>query len=293
VVHEHLAIDDVVYLERNEGGVGKIFFEKIGSGEFVPFQTPQNEFAIIKRRDSIQHSFIEPLYQWAAAVRAYHFGDKLGKDHLVIIVPNGPAVDEKDENQVVALFRAGLKAYGAVYTESIIKDMARIGYEIDEITTGQPITVKFEGAPGDLTSLHVRERGLKGITDQISMSQGMYRVLALLIHVNYLQLKKSSTCIIVDDIGEGLDYERSCKIISLLREKADSSNIQIIMSTNDKFVMNEVPLDEWTVLQRKGSTVQVKNNSNSADKFEEFRFTGLSNFSFFEMDFLNESEESN
>lgn len=119
----------------------------------------------------------------------------------------------------------------------------------------------------------------------------MYRVLALLTHMNFLQLRRTSTCVIIDDIGEGLDYDRSCKLIKILRRKAEESNIQVIMSTNDKFVMNSVPLKEWTVLTRNGSHVIVHNYKNSKEKFDDFRFTGLSNFSFFEMDYVEESED--
>jgi hypothetical protein len=52
--------------------------------------------------------------------------------------------------------------------------------------------------------------------------------------------------------------------------------------------MNRVPLEEWVVLQRKGTHIYSKNNDNSKKLFEDFKFTGLSNFSFFEMDFAGE-----
>jgi hypothetical protein len=55
--------------------------------------------------------------------------------------------------------------------------------------------------------------------------------------------------------------------------------------------MNKVPLDEWSVLQRNGGHVKVLNKENSKELFEEFRFTGLSNFSFLEMDFANMTPE--
>jgi hypothetical protein len=100
-------------------------------------------------------------------------------------------------------------------------------------------------------------------------------------------MAKKSTCILIDDIGEGLDFDRSCRLIDLLRKKAKESNIQLILSTNDRFVMNRVPLEEWSVLQRRGSHVRVRNYENSRELFEEFKFTGLSNFSLLEMDFLN------
>jgi hypothetical protein len=290
VMSEKLVIGDVVYLERGLQGYGRIYFEAIGDGVFIPFQTPVNEFSIIKRRDQLQHPFIEPLYQWASAVRHYFFGSAFGKEHLAVFQPNGSAVDDRDGNQVVGVFRDGKKEFNGAFIGSIIRDMQRIGYDIEDVDNGFPASLPAGVVPPEVNSLLVRERGIRGAVDQLVMSQGMYRVLALLIHVNYLQLRRTSTCVIVDDIGEGLDFDRSCKLINLLREKADESGLQIIMSTNDKFVMNEVPLCEWTVLHRSGFEVKVSNYANSEDKFDEFRFTGLSNFSFFEMDYLEVSQ---
>ena len=143
----------------------------------------------------------------------------------------------------------------------------------------------------DLVGLNVQETALPGVTDQFSMSQGMFRVLSLLIHMNYCQLSNTGSTVLIDDIGEGLDFDRSCRLIELLREKALGSAIQLVMSTNDRFVMNQVPLDEWSVLQRDGGTVHVRNAGNSRDIFNSFKFTGLSNFSFLEMDFINTGAE--
>jgi len=291
LVHkEVLSIDGKNFLERHYGGVGQIWAEQIGAGQLIPFQTPPNEVAIFKRRDSIQHGFIEPLYSWASQVRFYRFGSNLGKDNLTIFVPNGPAVDDRDDTQVAGIFREGVKKFGQPFIDSIINDLAGVGYSVKNVVVAPPVSVRFEGAPGELSALQVEEIGVKCAIDQFGMSQGMYRVLALFIHVNYMQMKGDSTCVVVDDIGEGLDYERSCKVINTLRQKSDHSSVQVVMSTNDRFVMNEVPLKEWTVLHRLGSRVEVSNYSNSADKFDEFRFTGLSNFSFFEMDYLKDSE---
>jgi ABC-type lipoprotein export system ATPase subunit len=51
------------------------------------------------------------------------------------------------------------------------------------------------------------------------------------------------TCVLIDDIGEGLDYERSSNLIKLLLKKMKKESIQLIMSTNDRFVMNNIPYD--------------------------------------------------
>ena len=96
------------------------------------------------------------------------------------------------------------------------------------------------------------------------------------------------SCILIDDIGEGLDFDRSCALIELLMKKATHSQVQLVMSTNDRFVMNKVPLEAWSVLQREGGTVRVRNYQNSRAIFDDFKFTGLSNFDFLATDFINE-----
>ena len=83
-----------------------------------------------------------------------------------------------------------------------------------------------------------------------------------------------------------MDYERSCELIDLLIEKAKKYSVQLLMTTNDRFVMNRVPLEMWTVLSRTGSIVKGYNVHNSAKKFEEFKFTGMSNFDLFATDYL-------
>jgi hypothetical protein len=105
-------------------------------------------------------------------------------------------------------------------------------------------------------------------------------------------LKKLSTTILIDDIGEGLDFDRSSRLIKLLIEIAEKNdNIQLIMSTNDRFVMNNVPLEYWQVIQRNGGECKVFNYQNSKGKFDEFEYTGLNNFDFLRTDFLNSEWE--
>ena len=104
--------------------------------------------------------------------------------------------------------------------------------------------------------------------------------------MNYSILAKTSNCLLIDDIGEGLDFERSSIHISLLRQKASNSDVQLIMATNDRFVMNSVPLESWSVLRRDGNHVRVNNYQNSAKLFDRFKKTGLANFDLLTTDFL-------
>lgn len=293
VKYERLEVDGVVRLHRGADGEGEIFAEKVNDGYNMPFQVPGQSIAAVVRRDSVQHSFLEPLHRWASSVRYYQFGSQLGKDSYTIFSEEVTAkVDEKNQNAVVGIFAAGLARSANIFKQAIIDDMGRVGYAITDVGVAHPRHIRFNDAPGKPNGLYVKEVDLPGHTEQHAMSQGMFRVLSLLIHVNFAQLRQSAACLIVDDIGEGLDFGRSCRLIHLLRKKAEETDVQVIMSTNDKFIMNEVPLTEWSIVQRKANQVSISNYENSKEIFDDFRYTGLSNFSFFEMDVINNNESS-
>jgi len=138
--------------------------------------------------------------------------------------------------------------------------------------------------------LKVKEKDLDGNTGHLEMSQGMFRALSLLCHINYACISDTYKCVLLDDIGEGLDFDRSKKLIKLIIEKAKKNNFQLIMTSNDRFVMNSVPLKYWNVLLRKRNSCKVLNYKNSKPIFDEFEFTGLNNFDFFSNRFWEEEE---
>ena len=288
VIFEELIINDIKVLTRGIGGKGTIKAEQINNGQDIEFQSPPTSFAVVSRRDEIQHSYLEPLYLWASSLRYYPFSSYLGKENLAIIVPNGPKVDDRDHGAVIGVFREAKKTFNNEFINAIKNDLTCIDYHIEDIDVASPVSMQISSSFGEAVGLFVKEKNLPGITDQLSMSVGMFRVLSLLIHINYYQLRKIASTVLVDDVGEGLDFDRSCRLIDLLRKKSDESDLQIVLSTNDRFVMNSVPLEEWSIIQRKENHVLVKNYSNSKEIFEEFKFTGLSNFSFFELDVISE-----
>lgn len=86
---------------------------------------------------------------------------------------------------------------------------------------------------------------------------------------------------VIDDLGEGLDYERSTKITKLLFEKIKEARLQLIVTSNDRFLINAVDIKYLNLLERSAHVVTSYNYNNSKEKFEEFEFAGLNNFDFF------------
>jgi len=293
VTKERFLIDGVVYLDRGAGGKGTIQAEKINQA--LDFQAPDTDLAVVNRRDSEQHPFFEPLFQWGREVYNFAFSTDLGKSNLTVIVKDFkvPELDPRDTFKTAAIFLKGVTLFGDKYRDAIKQDMERLKYPIDEIGD-QAAAVQIAGGPipfnGAPVIIYVRERDLTTNTGQLEMSNGMFRALALVVQLNYSKFAGKQSCIIIDDIGEGLDFERSCLLIELVREKALDTGVQLIMSTNDRFVMNSVPLEDWSVIRRNGGVVQIYNYQNSKPVFDRFEVTGLNNFDFFAMEFIKEGE---
>jgi hypothetical protein len=77
-----------------------------------------------------------------------------------------------------------------------------------------------------------------------------------------MRLRKP-TLLMIDDIGEDdlpSGPHGSSMSSSNLRV---SSGLQLMLSTNDRFVMNKVPLKYWHIVQREGTSVSVINQRNS------------------------------
>ena len=116
----------------------------------------------------------------------------------------------------------------------------------------------------------------------------MFRAFSLLAMIQHvLDTVKGNITILVDDLCEGLDYERSINFTKLLFNKLKEKNIQLIVTSNDSFLMNAVGIEYWNILIREKSTVKAFNYKNSKEIFDDFKFTGLNNFDLFSSDFLD------
>ena len=286
IVDEFLSVDGIQKLNRGEKGIGEIHTEELNKS--LRFQNPESQLALVSRRDLIQHGFLEPLHEWASGLRFFKFGTPLGRENMAIFVKDGPKFDPADTDQVIPAFREGKKIAGDAFVKSVIADMAKVGYDLEDVAihTFPDLPLNISNLPGEPQCLFVKEKALNANTEQVHMSQGMFRALSVIVQINFGIVSSAPSCILIDDIGEGLDFERSCSLISLLMEKALSSKVQLIMSTNDRFVMNKVPLEYWAIIHRDGHKCRLLNYSNSKEQFDDFKFTGLNNFDFFATNFL-------
>ena len=290
---EILLIDNYKRIDRNEHGDVSIYSEVLKS--VIDLKIPENQL-MTTRRDAYNFPYLEELYKWAVSIRYFRFTQQNSKYNYEFVEANRTIrndFDLKVTDQTIRAFQSGVDLYRNKFTDSVIADFNEIGYEISEIRIDQLNSVKSENnQKNSYFGIHVRERDLDFSVDQAQMSDGMFRALSIIIHINLYEFQGLPYCILVDDIGEGLDFQRATKLIQLLIRKSPT-NAQLIMTSNDKFIMNNVDLDYWNVIIRKGFSVKLINKRNSPKVFKEFEFTGLNNFDFLSTGFYAEDSITN
>jgi hypothetical protein len=297
---EELKIDDNIYFTRDNEGKGQITYESL-EDQKIDFEIESNKLILNTKRDKKQHPTMEKIFSWAKNVYLYKFGSKLGRDS--IMSPKMLDLDDnffnqisKDDDAVVLKYEDGLKKDADNFKKNILNDINSIGYNLADIGTTTETEFKeiFKNSSLPLPSLlYIKENGVDDKIFQGEISQGMFRVLSLIIQMSYLEYSDSSSpCILIDDIGEGLDYERSTKLIKYVIEKAKlfENHIQLIMTTNDRFVMNISDLEYWLIIDKENNKINFYSQKNNEELFGKFKKYGLNNFDFFSGEYYKESK---
>jgi energy-coupling factor transporter ATP-binding protein EcfA2 len=270
IVSETLSKDNKVLLDRKNN----ILLDS-GNNNIL-FDIPEYQLAIVLH-DQNDKPYFEDFVEWGRSLKNYLFANQLEKNRLVKdytqINENDRDIDDPDV--LIYTFYKGKEQFGEVFISEIISGMQELGYYVSDIDIEEK-----DGWYG----LSIEEEGEYTVS-QKEMSQGMFRALSLFIMLGYARLMDLSFCMLIDDIGEGLDFESSKKMTDIVIKKVNKSNMQFFMTTNDRHIMNQIPLRYWTVIGREYSRSIFYDYTNSKDAFDDFEYTGLNNFDFLATDF--------
>ena len=257
-----------------KGEEGKIFSVSNNGGGYDNYSPPANKLTNQVRRDVRQYPFVEQLATWA---ENYHFisFSTISPNMMGIMVGDmkiGAIEYISPELGMVAFLLKQIQEDTNIMSR-IIKDLKKIGCGIKGLESTE--------LAGQMAQIREFERFLDFPVPQREISQGMFRVIAIVITLNYLMNKTRTGTIVIDDLCEGLDFSRSSRLASLLFERLEKSDVQLIVTTNDEFLMSAVDVKYWNILERVGKHVKSYNYENSKKAFDEFSFTGMNNFDFF------------
>lgn len=260
ITQEILSVDNEEYIQRDKE-TATLHQEAINP--------PANKLILHVRRDTVQYPYIEKIMLWAEQACGLSFNE----------------MDVAGDNST-ASYILGLQQELYTLVKSLPQDaLKHIIAEAQSL--GYPITKIRDLAIGTtFKKVIFNEEGVKSSLIDKSLSKGMFRTLYLLIYIEYLSHQASPSLLLIDDLCEGLDYERSTKLGKLLFDFCLDHNIQLIASSNDTFLMDVIDLKYWNILQREGSRISSINIQDNPELFEDFRFTGLSNFDFISSDYI-------
>lgn len=232
-----------------------------------PVNPPAKKLLIQARRDTIRYPEIEEIILWAEHTSMLVFSNITASPqslspYILSAEPRLTDMLEQIWNQQSLL----------------IKFIAALGYQIDRIE-------EEENASGAKTIL-IYETGVDKPMMFYELSNGMFRVFCVLIYMIYSSTLADARCLMIDDMGEGLDYCRSSKLGEIIFDYCKENSIQLIVTSNDSFLMDSVALNFWSILQRSGSTVTCLNSKAHQELFTKFARTGLSNFDILSSNFI-------
>ncbi len=284
IVEEKLSVSGSVKLTRTKQGT-KLFSEKSKQDEDI--QPPADKLVMQSRADEFEYPYFVSLNNWASNTLRVGFAD-VNANNLVNLIKTPESADQ-------LLGNIGLQAAGPLLADlddadvkNVISNMNHIGYQLENVSMA---TNPELGLGLDIKMLNVKPEGQDLPIAQIELSTGLVRALSLLILVEYIRSKKkgAENLVLIDDLDEGLDYDRANRLSKLVFEKLALPNVQLIAATNSRVLMNGVDIEKWNILSRAHGEVKAANYTNKKEAFDKFRLTGLSNFDLFSSDYLEKS----
>ena len=260
VIYEILKYNDVIHLNRS---TGTIYLLTLANADIKGAKPPVNILLMHSMRDTEKFPFFEEIIEWATNYKIFRFS------HLHTYLGLVPLFNiyKSSENENAS------KLYSLLDDEKklkVLEDINYLGFNLLEIEA-----TDFSFSKENKMML-LSEQGLGFKINQLNISQGLYRAISLIIFLYYYSDNKCRT-IVVDDLSEGLDYDRSTKLGKLLLEKFSDSNFQFISTTNDTYLMEVIDIKYWNIIHRKNNIVSSFNYNNCKKAFDNFYSSGLSN----------------
>lgn len=229
---------------------------------------PSNKLVIQIRRDTMLYPEIEEIIQWVEHTSVFIFSN-------ITTSPNSLSPYAISTEPLLPVMYGKISVAQRDLMLSFMRDM---GYLIDRID-------EYERDNGS-KMLRIFETGIDIPLTPFDLSNGMFRVFCVLLYMIYSSTLADARCLIIDDMGEGLDYMRSTKLGRIMFKYCKENNVQLIVTSNDSFLMDTIDLEYWNILQRSGKRVQSLNCQTHPVLFEKFARTGLNNFDLLSSNFI-------
>ncbi len=246
----------------------------------VQYSPPDNMLTFHVRRDKVSHPFIEEILR---EISKFHF---VNFDEPKMLAVGKLLEKHLPMEMLPSMTPICFEQFVTEDKKKIILDQINsVGFLIEDIFVLSTV-VAARGETQKVPMLYLKEKQVSSPYSIIQASSGMMKMIFLIVTLNLIE---SGSCILIDNIGDGLDYRRSIEAMRILEDKAKET--QIIISTNNEFLLNQTDIRNWNILHRNGSVVKAYNYSNNKEKLIKFSDSGLSNYEYFRDEYYLEGPQ--
>lgn len=218
-----------------------------------------------------EEDILRPLYNVFSHVMRRRFHDSSLNDSVTLSSLSKNFINKLRKNPVLdELWKHDFPIQNRLYIfNEIFKDKyyTAIKFFTSVFPTIEHTEIKILNAPSFgidtvVPIFLIREKGVKELIPLSELSSGMQKVLLIITDI----LSLTENCIYIID-----EYENSLGInaIDFLPEFLinNSGNNQFIITTHHPYLINNMPIKNWLVFNRRGSTVEIKSGSEFEEKF--------------------------
>ncbi|HBE19214.1 MAG TPA: ATP-binding protein [Cyanobacteria bacterium UBA11149] len=245
IISEQLSLNEEIIIDRDDNGIkfkGKLLpklspFESVVSilSEEEDVAPVQNGFNKIIYSD--QSSSVDAVHRlmYTSLTKKYLSIEKIQKSRLpthiklALAYKNIPEVFEKIKRSFIEIFVQ-------------VEDLKIEPYENEDL----PVVF------ADYPFVHIKEKDVNNWIAQDRISSGMFRTL---MHISELYLSPEGTVILIDEFENSLGVNCIDVVTELLLE---NRNIQFIITSHHPYIINNIGMEYWKIVTRKGGVVTAK-----------------------------------
>ena len=265
IVREHLLKEENVIIERTPND---IIFKGNKTPKLSPFQSVVEILNQEEDISPVQQGFNKIIYSDNSRSSNGIYAIPI---RVLSIIKDNIALEDIQASNIPILLKLALIArhYPDVFTK-IKSKFIEIFHQVEDVKIEAIENNENPSFPN--FSLQIKETGINDWIFQNNISSGMLKTLIL---ISELYLSPEGTLILIDEFENSLGVNCIDVVTDLLWE---NRNIQIILTSHHPYIINNISMEYWKIVTRKGGVVTVTDAKNlNLGKSRHQAFTQLIN----------------
>ena len=245
IVREHLLKDEKVIIERTPN---KILFQGKQTPKLSPFQSVVEILNQEEEISPVRQAFNKITYSDNSSSLNGIYG--MPEIEMSKVLQENIELNSIQESKMSIYIKLFLIAHNNPDIFDKIKQKFIATFpQVEDVKIE---AVRYKNDPSHpLFPIQIKEKGVKDWIFQFNISSGMRKTL---IHISELYLSPEGTVILIDEFENSLGINCIDVVTDLMVE---NRNIQFIVTSHHPYIINNIGMEHWKIVTRKGGVVTV------------------------------------